>query len=114
MEKASKIWIDGKIVDWDEAKIHVLTHGLHYGTAIFEGLRCYMTENGPAIFRLDDHVRRLVNSARIYVMDLGYGVEEIAEAIKSTVVANKLDHCYIRPIHSTGMGKWVLTPFRIR
>ena len=110
MEKASKIWIDGKIVDWDEAKIHVLTHGLHYGTAIFEGLRCYMTENGPAIFRLDDHVRRLVNSARIYVMDLGYGVEEIAEAIKSTVVANKLDHCYIRPIAFYGYGEMGVNP----
>ena len=110
MEKASKIWIDGKIVDWDDAKVHVLTHALHYATAIFEGLRCYKTENGPAIFRLQDHVRRLVNSSRIYMMDLGYGAEEITEAIKSTVEANKLDQCYIRPIAFYGYGEMGVNP----
>jgi branched-chain amino acid aminotransferase len=110
LEKASKIWIDGKIVDWDDAKVHVLTHALHYATAIFEGLRCYKTENGPAIFRLQDHVRRLVNSSRIYMMDLGYGAEEITEAIKSTVEANKLDQCYIRPIAFYGYGEMGVNP----
>jgi len=110
LEKASKIWIDGKIVDWDEAKVHVLTHALHYGTAIFEGLRCYKTENGGAIFRLPDHIRRLVNSAKIYMMDLEYSVDEITEAIKSTVEANKLDECYIRPIAFYGYGEMGVNP----
>ena len=110
MEKASRIWIDGKILDWDEAKVHVLTHALHYGTAIFEGLRCYKTENGGAIFRLPDHIRRLVNSAKIYMMDLEYSVDEIAEAIKSTVQANKLDECYIRPIAFYGYGEMGVNP----
>jgi len=105
LEKASKIWIDGKIVDWDEARIHVLTHALHYGTAVFEGLRCYKAEKGPAIFRLYDHVWRLINSAKIYLMDLGYNADQLAEAIKSTVRANKLDECYIRPIAFYGYGE---------
>ena len=110
MEKARRIWIDGKILDWDEAKVHVLTHALHYGTAIFEGLRCYKTENGGAIFRLPDHIRRLVNSAKIYMMDLEYSVDEITEAIKSTVEANKLDECYIRPIAFYGYGEMGVNP----
>lgn len=110
MEKASKIWIDGEIVDWDEAKVHVLTHALHYGTAIFEGLRCYKTENRHAIFRLSDHIRRLVNSAKIYMMDIGYSADEIAEAIESTVKANKLVECYIRPIAFYGYGEMGLNP----
>jgi len=110
LEKARRIWIDGKILDWDEAKVHVLTHALHYGTAIFEGLRCYKTENGGAIFRLPDHIRRLVNSAKIYMMDLEYSVDEITEAIKSTVEANKLDECYIRPIAFYGYGEMGVNP----
>jgi branched-chain amino acid aminotransferase len=110
LEKSSRIWIDGEMVDWDEAKVHVLTHALHYGTAVFEGLRCYSAENGRAIFRLDDHTRRLVNSAKIYLMNLGYSVDEIAEAIKSTVEANKLDECYIRPIAFYGYGEMGVNP----
>ena len=110
LEKASRIWIDGKVVDWDEAKVHVLTHALHYGTAIFEGLRCYRTGSGPAIFRLPDHIRRLVNSAKIYMMDLGYSVDEIADAIESTVEVNELDECYIRPIAFYGYGEMGVNP----
>ena len=110
MKKGSKIWIDGKIVDWDEAKIHILTHALHYGTGVFEGLRCYKTEDGPAIFRLYDHASRLVNSAKIYLMDLPCTASEIAEAIKATVNANKLDECYIRPIAFYGYGEMGVNP----
>ena len=110
MDKGKKIWINGRLVDWDDAKIHVLTHALHYGTAVFEGLRCYKTERGPAIFRLYDHVRRLINSAKIYLMDLGYGADELAEAIKSTVKAGGLDECYIRPIAYRGYGEMGVNP----
>lgn len=110
MDKGKKIWINGRLVDWDDAKIHVLTHALHYGTAVFEGLRCYKTERGPAIFRLYDHVSRLINSAKIYLMDLGYGADELAEAIKSTVKECGLDECYIRPIAYRGYGEMGVNP----
>jgi len=110
LEKGSKIWIDGKVLHWDEAKVHVLTHALHYGTGVFEGIRCYKTEDGPAIFRLYDHASRLINSAKIYLMDLRYSVDEIAEAIKMTVKANNLDECYIRPIAFCGYGEMGLNP----
>jgi len=97
-------------VDWDEARIHVLTHALHYGTAVFEGLRCYKTDRGPAIFRLEDHVARLVNSAKIYLMDLKQSPEEIANAIKSTIKANNFEECYIRPIAYYGYGEMGVNP----
>ncbi len=110
MDKATKIWLNGDIVDWDAAKIHLLTHGLHYGTAVFEGIRCYRTDGGPAIFRLYDHVWRLINSAKIYLMELRYNADEIAEAIKSTVRANRSDECYIRPIAYYGYGEMGVNP----
>lgn len=110
MDEASKIWLNGKLVDWGEAKIHVLTHALHYGTAVFEGLRCYETERGPAIFRLYDHVWRLINSAKIYLMDLRSTPDEIAGAIKTTVTANGFDECYIRPIAFYGYGEMGVNP----
>lgn len=112
MDKVSKIWLSGNLVDWDDAKIHVLTHALHYGTAVFEGLRCYKTDRGPAIFRLLDHVWRLVNSAKIYLMDLKYSPEEIAAAIKSVVKANSLEECYIRPIAFYSYGEMGVNPLR--
>jgi branched-chain amino acid aminotransferase len=112
LDKASKIWLNGKIIDWDEAKIHILTHALHYGTAVFEGLRCFKTDRGPAIFRLDDHTSRLINSAKIYMMDLKLSEQEIADAIKSTVKANRLDECYIRPIAFYGYGEMGVNPLR--
>lgn len=87
MNKATRIWYNGKIIDWDNATVHLLTHALHYGTAVFEGLRCYKTDQGPAVFRLYDHVWRIINSAKIYLMDLGYEADEIAEAIMTTIDA---------------------------
>jgi branched-chain amino acid aminotransferase len=110
MDKGSKIWLNGSLVDWDDAKIHVLTHALHYATAVFEGLRCYKTDRGPAIFRLYDHVWRLVNSAKIYLMDLGHTPDEIAAAIRTTVKANGFDECYIRPIAYYGYGEMGVNP----
>jgi branched-chain amino acid aminotransferase len=110
MLEDKKIWIDGKFVDYGEAKIHVLTHGLHYGTGVFEGIRSYTTNNGSAIFRLDDHVKRLFNSAKAYFMHLEYTKEEIIQSSINTVKANNLDECYIRIIAFYGYGKLGVNP----
>lgn len=114
MDKVSKIWFDGNLVDWDDAKVHILTHALHYGTAVFEGLRCYKTDRGPAIFRLYDHVWRLVNSAKIYLMDLGYHPEEIAAAIKSQLRLMALTSVTFGRLHITVTERWELTLFRTK
>src|SRR5215471_12823614 len=87
----AKIWMDGSLVKWDDAKIHVLTHGLHYATAVFEGIRCYKTEYGLAVFRLPDHIQRLWQSAKIYGMDLGYSKKELQDAVIDTIAANKVE-----------------------
>ncbi len=92
------IWVDGKLVPWRDARFHVLTHSLHYGMAVFEGVRAYDTVDGTAIFRLQEHTRRLFNSAKIFQMRIPYTFDEIVAAQKETVKANKLDSCYIRPI----------------
>jgi branched-chain amino acid aminotransferase len=105
-----KIWMNGSLVDWDNAKIHVLTHALHYATGVFEGVRCYKTVNGSAIFRLGDHVQRLMDSGRVYFMDLGYTKKQLEEAIVETVRANHMDECYIRPIAYYGYGKMGVNP----
>ncbi|HMA26389.1 MAG: branched-chain amino acid transaminase [Solirubrobacterales bacterium] len=105
MEKAEYIWMSGEFVPWDEAKVHVLTHGLHYGTGVFEGVRCYETEKGSAIFRHDEHLTRLVRSAGLYNIPLGYEREEIREATKELVRRNGLRSCYIRPIAFRGYGE---------
>ncbi|MEM1525345.1 MAG: branched-chain amino acid transaminase [Nitrososphaerales archaeon] len=110
MEKTEKIWLNGKFVNWDDAKIHVLTHSLHYGVAAFEGLRCYKTERGSAIFRGKDHVKRLFESAKIYMMNIPYSQEEILQAIKDTIRINKMVECYIRPIVYYGYGEMGLNP----
>jgi branched-chain amino acid aminotransferase len=110
MLESKKIWFDGHLVDYDEAKIHVLTHGLHYGTGVFEGIRSYTTNDGPAIFRLDDHIKRLFNSAKAYFMDFGYNNDEIVQSSIDTVKANKLDECYIRIIAFYGYGKLGVNP----
>ena len=110
MDKTEKIWMDGKFVDWDEAKIHVLTHALHYATAVFEGIRCYDTVNGPAVFRLRDHVGRLFNSAKMHMMKIPYSTEEITKAIKDAVKVNKVKECYIRPIVFYGYNEMGLNP----
>ncbi|SFV86259.1 Branched-chain amino acid aminotransferase [hydrothermal vent metagenome] len=101
------IWFDGEWVDWREAKIHVLTHTLHYGMGVFEGVRAYQTDNGPAIFRLEEHTKRLFNSAKIMAMDIGFSQEEINQAQRDAVAKNNLDSAYIRPMcfyGSEGMG----------
>ena len=105
-----KIWIDGTLVKWDDAKIHVLTHGLHYGTAVFEGIRCYKTISGHAIFRLPDHIQRLVESGKIYFMNFRYSKSQLQDAVIDTIKANKIDECYIRPIAYYGYGKMGVNP----
>lgn len=105
-----KIWLNGSLVDWDNAKIHVLTHGLHYATGVFEGVRCYKTVDGSEIFRLSDHIQRLMDSARIYYMDLGYTKQQLERAVVETVRANDVEECYIRPIAYYGYGKMGVNP----
>lgn len=105
-----KIWLNGSLVDWDNAKIHVLTHGLHYATGVFEGVRCYKTVDGSEIFRLSDHIQRLMDSARIYYMDLGYTKQQLERAVVETVRANDMEECYIRPIAYYGYGKMGVNP----
>ena len=110
MNNKSKIWMDGKFVDWNNAKIHILTHGLHYATAVFEGIRCYNTKNGPEIFRLEEHIKRLINSCKMYHMTLEYSDKELKEAIIETIKINKIKDCYIRPICYYGYGKMGVNP----
>ena len=105
IEAAKKIWMDGKLVDWDDAKIHVLTHTLHYGCGVFEGIRAYETADGPAVFRLTDHILRMFKSAKIYLIDIPFTVEQIVDATKETVRVNDLPSCYIRPIVYYGYGE---------
>lgn len=108
--KTEKIWMDGKFIPWDEANVHILTHSLHYGLAVFEGIRCYQTDNGPAIFRLDEHIERLVKSASIFMLEIPYSRDEIKRAIIETVKINKVTECYIRPISYLGYGAMGLFP----
>ncbi len=110
LTKTEKIWMDGELVDWDDARIHILTHTLHYGCGVFEGIRAYSTESGPAVFRLTDHIRRLFNSAKIFLIDIPFTSEEIIEATKTTVRVNGLAECYIRPIVYLGYGEMGLNP----
>ena len=100
-----KIWMNGALVDWADAKVHVLTHTLHYGTGVFEGIRAYATPQGPAVFRLTDHIERLFSSAKILMMDLPYTVAELVDATKETVRSTGLPECYVRPIAYYGYGE---------
>ena len=100
-----KIWMNGELVDWDQAQVHILTHSLHYGMGVFEGVRAYETPDGPAVFRLTEHMERLHNSAKIVGMELPYSVEELVEATKVTVRASGLPSAYIRPIAYYGYGE---------
>ncbi len=104
-DRDGKIWFDGKMVEWRDAKLHVLTHSLHYGMAVFEGVRAYKTEAGPAIFRLNEHTQRLFNSAKIFQMKIPYSFEVVAQAQKDIVRANALESCYIRPLVWIGSEK---------
>jgi branched-chain amino acid aminotransferase len=101
----NKIWMNGELVDWDAAQIHILTHTLHYGMGVFEGIRAYETSRGPAVFRLTEHIERLHNSARILMMDMPYSVDELIEATKLVVRESGLPSCYIRPIAYYGYGE---------
>jgi branched-chain amino acid aminotransferase len=103
--KLKKIWLDGKLVDWDDAQVHILTHSLHYGVAAFEGIRCYRCDDGrSAIFRHKEHTKRLFNSAKIYLMDIPFTQDEILAATKQTIEANGLKEAYIRPLVFIGDG----------
>ena len=110
MKETGKIWINGKLVPFKNAKVHVLTHALHYSTSIFEGIRCYDTPEGSAIFRLPEHVDRLFNSAKMYSMKMPYSKKKISDGIINTVKASKLKQCYIRPLAYYGYGTMGLTP----
>ena len=110
LQPVEKIWMDGELVDWDDAKVHVLTHALHYGTGVFEGIRAYETSNGAGIFRLTDHIRRLFRSAAVYMMEIPFGLDELVGAAKETVRVNGLKSCYVRPIAFHAYGEMGLNP----
>jgi branched-chain amino acid aminotransferase len=105
VEKSEWIWMNGEFVAWDDARVHVLSHGLHYGTGVFEGIRCYETDRGPAVFRHRDHLQRLQDSAELYYLPLGYGSEELREATHELIRRNGLQSCYIRPLAFRGYGE---------
>lgn len=110
MQPTEYIWQDGEFVNWDDARVHVLTHGLHYGTGVFEGIRCYDTELGPAIFRGKDHYDRLARSASLYYMELPYTPEQMLATTKELLTRNALTNCYIRPVAFRGYGELGLFP----
>ena len=110
VKKVEKIWMNGKLVNWDDAKIHILSHVVHYGSSWFEGIRCYETTKGIAIFRLDRHIRRLFDSVKIYRTEIPYTEAQIEEAILTTIRANKMKACYIRPIVYRGYGDVGVNP----
>ena len=110
MKETGKIWMNGKLIPFKDAKVHVLTHALHYSTAVFEGIRCYNTPNGSAIFRLPEHVDRFFNSAKLYGMKMRYSKKQISNAIIKTVKTSGLEECYIRPLAYYGYGTMGLTP----
>jgi branched-chain amino acid aminotransferase len=110
IQPVDKIWMDGKLVDWEDARVHVLTHALHYGSGVFEGIRAYETPRGTAVFRLTDHIRRLFRSAHVYMIEIPFSLEELVEATKETVRANGLSSCYIRPLVYHGYGEMGLNP----
>ena len=105
MQETEKIWVNGELVDWADAKIHVGAHALHYGSGVFEGIRCYETEKGPAVFRLLDHLLRLEDSAKVLYMDLPYSTAELRAATHELIAANRLPTCYVRPIAFYGYGE---------
>ncbi len=110
MTPTEYIWMNGKLVKWEDAKIHVLSHVVHYGSSVFEGMRVYKTADGPVVFRLKDHTQRLFNSAKIYRMKIDFSMDEINNAILDLIGANKLDECYVRPIAFRGYGSLGVDP----
>lgn len=111
-DESGKIWFNGEMVNWKEAKIHALSHVVHYGSSVFEGIRCYNNENGSAVFRLEEHIERLFDSGRIYRMDIPFTKEEICEAVLDTIKTNKLKECYIRPVVFRGYGELGVNPLK--
>lgn len=107
-----KIWMNGKLVAWDDARVHVLSHSIHYGSGVFEGIRCYETKNGPAVWRLEGHLKRLLRSAKLYHMEIPYPLEALGDAIKETIRANGLSACYIRPLVLRGYGEMGVNPLK--
>lgn len=112
LKAVEKIWMNGKFVEWDEAKIHVLSHVVHYGSSFFEGIRCYNTKQGSAVFRLNEHVKRLANSAKIFRAEIPYSLDEISEGIIETIKINGLEACYIRPIAYRAYGDLNVNPLK--
>ena len=111
--KTEKIWHDGKFINWDDAKIHVLSHVVSYGSAVFEGIRCYDTEQGPAVFRLKEHMQRLLNSSYIYRMEVPYNLDDLCNANLELLRVNKIGACYIRPVVLRGYGEAGVDPARM-
>jgi len=110
MVKASKVWHNGALIPWDDAKVHVLAHVFHYGTSVFEGIRCYRTARGSEVFRLTEHLERLYLSSKIYRMAIPYSLEEFKAAVSDTIIANGHEHCYIRPLIFRGVGAIGVNP----
>jgi len=108
--KSEKIWHNGKLINWDDATIHIMSHVVNYGSAIFEGIRCYQQPNGPAIFRADDHIQRLLNSAKIYRIEIDYSLDELVQAMIELVQVNGITPCYIRPVVLRGYGELGVNP----
>ena len=112
VKKTEKIWHNGQLIPWDDANIHVLSHVIHYGSAVFEGIRCYDTKQGPSVFRLRDHMQRLLNSGRIYYMDNPYSLTQLCDAAAEVVRANRMGSCYLRPVVLRGYGDVGVSPLK--
>ena len=110
MQETEKIWMNGELVPWADAKVHVLSHAMHYGSGVFEGIRAYATDRGPAVFRLMDHLRRLERSSEVYFMQLPYSIEELRQATHDVIAANGLETCYVRPLAFRGYGELGINP----
>lgn len=110
VEPVEKVWMNGELVAWEDAKVHVLVHALHYGTGIFEGIRCYETPKGPAVFRLRDHLERMERSGKIFMMEIPYSVDQLVEATHDLIRTNRLRSCYVRPIAFRGYGEVGVNP----
>ncbi|HVF53154.1 MAG TPA: branched-chain amino acid transaminase [Actinomycetota bacterium] len=110
IQPVDKVWMNGELVAWPDATVHILTHALHYGTGVFEGIRCYETARGPAVFRLRDHLQRMERSAKIFLMEIPYSVDELAEATHELIRVNDLKSCYVRPIAYRGYGEMGVNP----
>jgi len=111
IEKSENIWHNGKLIPWDEATIHVMSHVVHYGSSVFEGIRCYAPPSGPAIFRANEHIERLLNSAKVYRIDVDYTRDQLVKAMLETVGSNGAWPCYVRPIILRGYGEAGVNPF---